>query len=343
MRIARPAATWASMRLCSPCATSEAISTPSFIGPGCRDDGVRRSGGDALGGELVAARVLGGRGEQRTAHPLTLDAQGHHGVGADDRAVEVRIALDVGQRQRVLALGCAANQRRGEQRARRDQRHVGAESGQRPDVGADDARMQHVADDHDAAAVERPEGVLQDVGVEQRLGGVRVLAVAGVDHVRVDRLRDQIGRAGGGMAHDHHIAPTAAIVLTVSTSDSPFSTLERSAADVDHIGAEHLAGQLERGAGAGAGFVEEVADGHAAQRGGAGDGAIEHLAHRTGGLEHMLDLAAFEQIDIEQVAVPPGRDVDSDRRRRFEHGRDGSAFGDHGQLRSVGDRLRGAG
>ena len=308
---------------------------------GVHDDGVRRSGGDALGGELVAARVLGGRGQQRAAHPLTLDAQGHHGVGADDCAVEVRIALDVGQRQRVLALVCAANQRRGEQRARGDQRHVGAESGQRPDVGADDARMQHVADDHDAAAVERPERVLQDVGVEQRLRGVRMLAIAGVDHVRVDRLRDQIGRAGGGMAHDHHIGADRGDRL--DGIDERLALVDAGAvgADVDHIGAEHLAGQLEGGAGAGAGFVEEVADGHAAQRGGAGDGAIEHLAHRTGDLEHMLDLAAFEQIDIEQVAVPPG--LDGDRRRRFEDGRRGSAFGDHGQLRSIGGSTAGAG
>ena len=35
MRIASPAETCASIRLCAPCATSGAISTPSFIGPGC--------------------------------------------------------------------------------------------------------------------------------------------------------------------------------------------------------------------------------------------------------------------------------------------------------------------
>ena len=35
IRTARPAETCASIRLCGPCATSTAISTPSFIGPGC--------------------------------------------------------------------------------------------------------------------------------------------------------------------------------------------------------------------------------------------------------------------------------------------------------------------
>ena len=35
IRIASPAETCASIRLCAPCATSEVISTPSFIGPGC--------------------------------------------------------------------------------------------------------------------------------------------------------------------------------------------------------------------------------------------------------------------------------------------------------------------
>ena len=48
--------------------------------------------------------------------------------------------------------------------------------------------MGEVADDRHVPALERAERALQGVGVEQRLGGVLVRPVAGVDDRRVDPL-----------------------------------------------------------------------------------------------------------------------------------------------------------
>ena len=43
--------------------------------------------------------------------------------------------------------------------------------------------MRYIAHDHHPPTVQPTERRLQDVGVEQRLGRMRVLPVTGVDHV----------------------------------------------------------------------------------------------------------------------------------------------------------------
>ena len=75
----------------------------------------------------------------------------------------------------------------GKQRGRRDERDVGAERGERERVAAGDARVEDVADDRDAGAVEDgAEVAAQGEQVEQGLRGVLVAAVAGVDDAGVD-------------------------------------------------------------------------------------------------------------------------------------------------------------
>jgi hypothetical protein len=55
--------------------------------------------------------------------------------------------------------------------------------------------VREVADDPDRAALQRAELVPERVDVEQRLGRVLVLAVAGVDDRRRRPPRHQLGRA----------------------------------------------------------------------------------------------------------------------------------------------------
>ena len=65
--------------------------------------------------------------------------------------------------------------------------------------------MQDVAADRDGQAFDAALAAADGERVEQRLGRMLVLAVAGVDHRAVDLLRQQLDRAGGVMAHHDQV------------------------------------------------------------------------------------------------------------------------------------------
>jgi len=65
--------------------------------------------------------------------------------------------------------------------------------------------VQHVAHDADLDALERLEMIPQREEIEQSLCGVLVRAVAGVDHVRLDAIREKVGRTRRAVADHHHV------------------------------------------------------------------------------------------------------------------------------------------
>ncbi len=83
----------------------------------------------------------------------------------------------------VISAGQLARQ----QRRRADERRPDPDERERLDERARDARVEDVADDRDVQPFEPAELLLDRVEVEQRLGRMLVLPVAGVDDVRVDR------------------------------------------------------------------------------------------------------------------------------------------------------------
>ena len=89
-----------------------------------------------------------------------------------------------------------------------------------------------------------------------------VHAVAGVEHGQAGAVFQQPGAPEELWRRMMASAPRARRVSPVSLSDSPFSMLERETGNQRGVGAEGLGGQLEAGAGAGGGLVEE--QGHAA-------------------------------------------------------------------------------
>ena len=139
-------------------------------------------------------------------------------------------------------------------------------------------------------AVERAEAPAQRVDVEQRLRRVLVLAVAGVDD---RRRRPARRRASAAPAHGVRMTIASGLwafsVRTVSLSDSPFSTLDPLADEVDDVGAQALGRELERRARARGGLVEEVQDGAAAQRRHLLDLAIGDLGEGGGAVADALD------------------------------------------------------
>ena len=116
----------------------------------------------------------------------------------------------------VVADGCTATRWTPMRQQRRRGHHgdLGAEGAQQPEVGAGHPGVQDVADDRDLHAgqvgAQRMEVPLtlgpvaaQRERVQQRLGGVFVGAVAGVDHRCVDPVGGgQPGRGAGGPVPD---------------------------------------------------------------------------------------------------------------------------------------------
>ena len=80
---------------------------------------------------------------------------------------------------------------------------------------ARDPAVQHVADDPDPLAVERAEVLPQREDVEQRLAGVLVLAVPGIDHRGLTPAGDQVGGAGMRRANHDRLGPIGADVVRV--------------------------------------------------------------------------------------------------------------------------------
>ena len=178
IRTLTPFATWSTMVLRSESATSEAISMPRTIGPGCMTTACSGQRRHPVGVEPVAAAVLPHGREEGGVHPLALDPQHHHDVALGQHRVEV-----------VGDLGRPGLDPDRQQRRRRHQRDRRAERREQQHVRAGDPAVQDVADDRDAQPLEPAEPLAHGEGVQQRLRRVLVGAVAGVDHAAADPVR----------------------------------------------------------------------------------------------------------------------------------------------------------
>ena len=153
---------------------------------GVHDHRTERKGGQPRIVESPHARVLALVGEEGIAHALELNSQHHQRIwGGCDRGVEVVFDPHRPRRNILRHEG-----RRGHQR------DLGAERVEQPHVRSRDPRVQHVADDRHGDAVEvaaaagsAVQALADRERVEQRLGGVLVGAVAGIDHRGIDPLR----------------------------------------------------------------------------------------------------------------------------------------------------------
>ena len=169
------------------------------------------------------------------------------------------------RRHVVVHLDAVALDRRRQQRAGRDQAHPRPHRGEQQDVGARDPRVHDVAADRDHQALDAALAPADGERVEQRLGRMLVAAVAGVDHRAVDVAGEQRDRAAVLVAHHQHVRMHR--VQGHRGVDQGLALLDRGRADrhVDDVGAEPLAGELERGARARRALEEQVDLGPAAQ------------------------------------------------------------------------------
>ena len=85
------------------------------------------------------------------------------------------------------------------------ERDVRAELAQGPNVGTRDAAEQNVAEDSDVEAGDVAFLFADGKHIEQRLRGVLVRAVAGVDHMGVEKAREKMRCASGFVADDDDV------------------------------------------------------------------------------------------------------------------------------------------
>jgi hypothetical protein len=162
---------------------------------------------------------------------------------------------DVGLAEVVEVVAHAAPERlhvARDERRRAGDRDVRAHAAEGEDVRARDAAVQDVADDPDVLAVEVAELAHQRVDVEQRLGRMLVLAVAGVDDARPAPAGDEVGAARPRRAADDRVG-----LVRAQRQDGVLERLalldaRAARAEVHDVGAQALGRQLEARAGAGA-------------------------------------------------------------------------------------------
>ena len=134
-----------------------------------------------------------------------------------------------------------------------------------------------------------------------------VRAVAGIDDAALDVTGEQQGGAGIGVAHDQHVGVHG--VERHRRVDEGLALLDRRARhrDVDHVGAEPLARELERGARARRGLEEEQQHGAPAEQA----PALLHLAVQRdialGKVEKVGDGTRRQPLDPQQMPVTEHR------------------------------------
>ncbi len=163
-----------------------------------------------------------------------------------------------------------------------------------------DAAVRDVADDGDAQTFQVAGAVEDGAGVEECLGGVLVSAVAGVDDGGWQVARQEMGRPGGGVAHDDGVGPHGREGVEGVHERLALGDARPRCGDGDGVRAEAFGGNLEAGARARGCLEEEVDDHLSAQR-------VEFFESLTldglkvfGARQNSFDLGAMQLLDPEQ-------------------------------------------
>jgi hypothetical protein len=182
---------------------------------GVHDDGPGLGQFQVLQPQAEELEVLAGR-EGGFVLPLQLDAQHHDDVGVADRLPYVVGEPDARRNVRQL---------RRQQRGGAAQHDIHPELREQVDVGARHAAVGDVADDGHPQPFERWAGIQDGAGVQQRLRGMLVGAVARVDDRDGQVAGQKMGRARGCVAHDDR-QDAWRQGCSACPKDSPLLTLE---------------------------------------------------------------------------------------------------------------------
>ncbi len=170
--------------------------------------------------------------------------------------------------------------------------------------------MQHVTADRHGEIFETAQPAPDGQCVQQGLGGVFMAAVTGIDHPAVQLARQKLGRTAVLVAHHQYVGahggPGGGGINQGLTPGDRGSLY----AHVEHIGAQPLARQLERGLGTGGRFEEQVDERAALEQ---GDLLVCGPAQRGigfGQVEQGGDFGRAKAFDPKQMACLQDRGLD---------------------------------
>ena len=265
---------------------------------GVHDDGIRLGELQLFRREAVAFEEFLAAGQQGTGHALVLQAQGDDHIAVFD-ALFQRVA-DAHAHLRHVA---------GHQGFGADNADFSTtQGGQRMDVRARHAGVQHVTDDGDGEVGEVFFVVPDGEHVQQALRRVGVATIAGVDDVDMGRhvLGDQIRCAGFAVADHEDVSGHGAQVGDGVQKRLTFGSGRSGDVEVDDIGAEAFGGDLKGGAGAGGVFKKQIKNAFAAQQRDFFDFAVvdgDKVGRRIQNVGHCRFGQAFNRQQVDQLAV----------------------------------------
>ncbi|MFM1944055.1 MAG: hypothetical protein RI897_3037, partial [Verrucomicrobiota bacterium] len=266
----------------------------SVDGAGMHDDGVGFGAFEPFFIQAEQAGVFADAGEHGFALAFVLDAEEVDDIGAFDCVVDV-----------VADAAAEAFEESGDQSAGACESDFGTEFGEAPDIGAGDAAVEDIAEDGDLEALDGAFLLPDGERIEERLGGVFVGAIAGIDDAGIEDAGEEVGCSGGAVTDDEDVGIEGFEIARCIFER--FSLFERGGfgGEVDDVGGEAEGGEFERDARPGGGFGKQVDDGFTAQGGDLFDGAFADGLEGGGGIEDGGDFVFGEGLDIEEVFTVP--------------------------------------
>ena len=167
--------------------------------------------------------------------------------------------------------------------------------------GTRHAGMQDVPHDEHALAPYLRKHLPDGEGVQQRLGGMGMGPVPGVDHAGAGMARNHIRQAAVVMAHDHVIHLHGLERGDRVLHGFPLHHGRGGHREVGHVRGQAFRRYLKGGAGAGAGLIKKRQNGLPFQGRHLFDAFGEELLHRTGRIQQRMNFLVSQRGDVEKV------------------------------------------
>ena len=198
--------------------------------------------------------------------------------------------------------GARHSSSRGTHMAGPHKRDARAEFAEQMNIGSRHAAVQDVAEDRDVQPFEAAAAVANRQRIEQRLRGMLVRAVAGVDHRNIQAARDEI--RGARRCMTHHDAVGLHGVERADRVEQRFAFFQAGGfrLQIHRVGAEARGRRGEADARASGRLEESERHGLAAQRGQFFQGMALEFLKWLRLIEHENNLLGAERFDAEQMA-----------------------------------------
>ena len=244
MRTAMPNVTCGRMTDCLPSATAESISTPRFIGPGCRTIASCFAKRKFFLCQPIILEIFLRAGKTGAKHALILQTQHHEHIHIFQSRSSYR---DKHARPRRSTLA-------GSRVFGAMTRTSGTpERGKRMNLRARHPRVQNIADYGNPQAVKIGFVMANSEHIQQPLGRMRMPAIPGIDNMNFGphMAGDQVRRTALRVPHDEHIGMHGREIVHGIQQCLAFGLRGGRNVEIDHIGRRAALPRFRRSCGCG--------------------------------------------------------------------------------------------